>query len=961
MPKRHHQEEIEEEDDYQDSPTTQKRARMVPSSDEEEDQRQTRPRREAVVNGKGKGKARVLDEEEVISEDDEDEVQNTQDILRKHQATQNMTDEEFEMAYAARVQAQISNRRVGPGSVGDMGIIEYIEMHQFMCHKYLKFSFGPQINFIIGHNGSGKSAVLSAITVALGGKAASTGRGNGLKSFIREGQSVSEVTIHIKNQGEEAYKPQDYGKTIVITRRFTKEGSSTWKIKSKDGKVISTKKDELSAICDHMNIQVDNPLTVLTQDSARQFLSASNPQDKYRFFLRGTQLQQLSEEYELCLSNITQTAKVLSVKKEALPDLRDRYLEVKARYEEAQRARDQKKKVDALKRELAWSHVAAKQAELEEKVEDAAKMARRIPKIEEGVQSLRTVIENASAEVEQLEEEFNQVESADHLVTRKTELQDKIRANKVKLSTFNNDLKTMDHSMATINRQIEGLENSLQDEARRMASNTQAKHEETQRQIAKVKEDISRLEAQINTIISERKTKGAEADTLKAEGGQLEEQKKQLQIDIDNANNMIKSAGQSAQDALVPYGKNIKGVLEKIRGMRWYGDMPLGPLGVHVKARDPQTWGELLRNQLAHLLCAFAVTDGRDRAQLKKLLTDSGNQRTLIIIYEKDLFDFSRGEPRQGLLTVLRALEINDDYVLRILINQAHIESQILAPTRREAEGILRHDLRGGGQAFTLDKMAVRVFPDGGVSCNTLNFRPMSGPLGLLLTGRDSAADISYHTTARDEAKRQYDEIHSRSEHLRSQYMNLRFQIEAMNKDEERLQRELRSAKNALSRIQQQANDDLPVGLAGLEAAKKEAEDERDDLKNQFAAVMNSKVALDNEQKELHDQLNEIKSSLNRHEEGRRGIAKKIEDAVEVRMKAQNDMKYMEDKLKEERKKVESAERTVSVVQQEFENWTEKAKEYCEEVPNPRKTEEVQRHLDSLQKALKEREKQSQR
>lgn len=77
--------------------------------------------------------------------------------------------------------------------------------------------------------------------------------------------SVSEVTIHIKNQGEEAFKPKEYGKTIVITRRFTKEGSSTWKIKSKDGRVISTKKDELSAICDHMNIQVDNPMNVLTQ------------------------------------------------------------------------------------------------------------------------------------------------------------------------------------------------------------------------------------------------------------------------------------------------------------------------------------------------------------------------------------------------------------------------------------------------------------------------------------------------------------------------------------------------------------------------------------------------------------------------------------------------------------------------------------------------------------------------
>lgn len=34
----------------------------------------------------------------------------------------------------------------------------------------------------------GKSAVLSAITIALGGKANSTGRGSGLKAFIREGQ-----------------------------------------------------------------------------------------------------------------------------------------------------------------------------------------------------------------------------------------------------------------------------------------------------------------------------------------------------------------------------------------------------------------------------------------------------------------------------------------------------------------------------------------------------------------------------------------------------------------------------------------------------------------------------------------------------------------------------------------------------------------------------------------------------
>ena len=67
------------------------------------------------------------------------------------------------------------------------------------------------------------------------------------------------------NEGEEAYKPDIYGKCIIITRRFTKDGGSSYKIKSSDNKVVSTKKEELSAICDHMNIQVDNPLNVLTQ------------------------------------------------------------------------------------------------------------------------------------------------------------------------------------------------------------------------------------------------------------------------------------------------------------------------------------------------------------------------------------------------------------------------------------------------------------------------------------------------------------------------------------------------------------------------------------------------------------------------------------------------------------------------------------------------------------------------
>ena len=68
------------------------------------------------------------------------------------------------------------------------GILERVECYNFMCHDHFAVDLGPLINFIVGKNGSGKSAVLTAITLCLGGKASATNRGQSLKSFIKEGK-----------------------------------------------------------------------------------------------------------------------------------------------------------------------------------------------------------------------------------------------------------------------------------------------------------------------------------------------------------------------------------------------------------------------------------------------------------------------------------------------------------------------------------------------------------------------------------------------------------------------------------------------------------------------------------------------------------------------------------------------------------------------------------------------------
>ncbi|MEQ2224474.1 Structural maintenance of chromosomes protein 6, partial [Ilyodon furcidens] len=182
--------------------------------------------------------------------------------------------------------------------VSDAGIVESITLKNFMCHSLLgPFAFGSNVNFVVGNNGSGKSAILTALIVALGGNAQATNRGSSLKGFVKEGESSADVSITLRNKGRDAYKLEVYGPAITIDLRITREGLRTYKLRNKSGQVISTKKEELVSILDNFNIQVNNPVSVLTQEMSKYFLHSKGEGDKYKFFMKATQLEQMREDF----------------------------------------------------------------------------------------------------------------------------------------------------------------------------------------------------------------------------------------------------------------------------------------------------------------------------------------------------------------------------------------------------------------------------------------------------------------------------------------------------------------------------------------------------------------------------------------------------------------------------------------------------------------------------------------
>ena len=133
-----------------------------------------------------------------------------------------------------------------------------------MNQEKFAINLTPRVNFITGKNGAGKSAILTAIVVALGASARDTHRAKKMSDFIRRGYDGNAyVEVTLQNCGPEAFRPEIYGTgkfktdkdsrefrktlgackvaTITIVRTLSRTGTSTFGLKDTNGKKVNRK------------------------------------------------------------------------------------------------------------------------------------------------------------------------------------------------------------------------------------------------------------------------------------------------------------------------------------------------------------------------------------------------------------------------------------------------------------------------------------------------------------------------------------------------------------------------------------------------------------------------------------------------------------------------------------------------------------------------------------------------
>lgn len=739
----------------------------------------------------------------------------------------------------------------------ESGIIEEVSMRNFMCHSRLTIPLGPLINFIIGHNGSGKSAILTALTVAFGIKAKSTNRAGKIQDFIKEGEDYAWVAIKLKNQGENAYQSDLYGTSIIAERHWTRSGTSSFKIKNSEGRLISTKKSDLQEITDFFALQIDNPLNVLSQDEARQFLTKSNPKDKYKFFIKGTQLEQLDEDYVLMEGYVDQSEASTEARRGDLAVLGER----KRIAKEKQRMLDRTETIQTQISEASWMHAWA---QIEEQERALAALDAEISRHDQNIQRAQRTADDASHVYQ--EEDGNHganieviADLEEQLLPRKEtrdEIKEKFDDNKKKLSESIAGQRQIKTDIDRYKRDIATAERSIAAEHTRIENANGPAHA---RKIVDLEETKAKLPGFQERYHQHRDGKVQLEKVVQDAQHQVEAARppiEQKQAELSRADVLLATLRKDQGDQMKAFSRQIHDVIRTIKSETRFRNTPVGPMGLFVRIKKPE-WASVIERTFGGQMDAFIVTSKYDQGLLAAIMKRHGCHAN-ILIGSPNKIDVSRNEPEQNMDTILRVLDIENDLVRNALIINQRIEQTVLIPRRPDANSysqrrkpnvhsvMSHHDtIRGQGWRFESGRGGNKVSP---VPKWERAIRMKTNAEDQIRLQQDSIAQI----------KRDIDQLQRQRREKEESFKNAKQAIVKHDQESKKLRLAVQQTEDRILQLENELSEDNVNDTGVLEELQQQLEDAKNNLqtaKDSYGDSVAQKDRIDDAQKAAKQEL----------------------------------------------------------------------------------------------------------
>ncbi|XP_032356707.1 structural maintenance of chromosomes protein 6 isoform X1 [Etheostoma spectabile] len=847
-----------------------------------------------------------------------------------------------------------SSSSLTPSATGDIGVIESITLKNFMCHHLLgPFQFGSNVNFIVGNNGSGKSAILTALIVGLGGKATVTNRGASLKDFVKTNETSADITIKLKNRGPDAYKRDIYGESISIEHRIFSDGSRNCRLKSKSGQLISTKKEELTGILDHFNIQLDNPVSILNQEMSKQFLHSKSESDKYKFFMKATLLEQMKRDYVHIKLNKTVTRQQVERQEESLKVLKQEFLQKKERYEKLPSFSEIKVVLENLKKAMAWCLVKEKEQlvqQLKEDVENEANNYKHqdnlqlcqtmVIQIEKKLQCINSRVTSMKKEQESLSE--------DHL-----NLKEQVKA----VSKVHKEQELVYFRAVNKLKQSEQEQNLLEEKIRKAKTSASLNNEEEaeysaqQKKISSLKEQLAELEKKCSQLNDEIKNKHQALYKGKEERDKLRLEERNIQVLYESKLRRKNQVLASRSNKLKRFGDHVPDLLGSITEAYATGRFrkrPVGPIGACISLKDPML-AVAVECCLRSFMKAFCCDNYKDEAVLQELMSQyypKGNRPQIIVSpFSEKLYNIhGRKAHNQEYPSVLDIITASSPVIINCLIDMRGIESILIIKEKEKARRVMQQGRppKNCREAFTME--GDQVYPN-----------------------RYYTSDISMAKYLGGDLESEISMLESDLENHQAQLSRFQLHVTSVTEDIVRMESELNSTIMTLKKTLVSVNQ-VKATITELENAGEEhiddvssleevAQENRQKIEAEKQTVHEAKTELDNHQKTAEDIESKYASVRVRLDQ----LSEDTEPLMDEQLKLEAEcakhkrtLKILENKLKAHEDNIQAMRSDLAQREEELQEYVAKATEISPERQQvTRSPKSIDTEITWLQKKLK--------
>ncbi|PSC67130.1 structural maintenance of chromosomes 6B, partial [Micractinium conductrix] len=517
-------------------------------------------------------------------------------------------------------------------------------------------------------------------------------------NLIRSGTDEAVIRVTVWNKpykGHDAFRHGVFGDTITVERRISQNNnSSAYTLKDAAGRVHGRRRDDLDSMLTTLGLNAANPVCVMTQDTARNFLAGSSSkadQEKYQLYMEATSLEQIAFSLQTAKAQIRQMEEGVEQIREEYDKMCTEHAELKKSIAALEGIQGWRAEVAQLEQVLCWSVVeehastlTAVQAALDSELPRLlAEAEGQLGDLKREQAALTEAVEGKSKFLTSYNERsIELLAEQDGLRARHREAHRAVKAAELKLTSLR-------EALTEAQAQKENLESAAREVQDDTFAATQAAVAEYQRQLQEaqeaqdaVQQEAAHLDAAHRAAQDSSKAAHQRAEDVSYQRDAAQRHMQALERDIVQ----LRSAG---RNKLAGFGgQPAVRLVEAIkRASGQFSRPPIGPLGVHLALEDP-TWGLAVESAIGRFLESYLVNSMEDSRLLRRMIDQHFQGvpfKPTVYVARFDLPQHTvppAAQPPPSVPTVYRLLSCTDRKVaapvMNILVDLAHIEKTAL-------------------------------------------------------------------------------------------------------------------------------------------------------------------------------------------------------------------------------------------------------------------------------------------